>query len=277
MSAQVEYVPSGGLLVPRKGVVHREEEYPERGFALLREMQARHFWYRGRERFLIAALRRNLPGPAEQLRAIDLGCGCGGFGASLQRSGLQFGELALADSSVAALRIAGDVAPGLQRYQVDLTRLGWTKRWDVVFLLDVIEHCPDDVAVLAQAHEALTPSGIALVTVPALQRFWSWNDEAVGHQRRYSRTDLAAAAERAGFSVLDTRYFMFLLSPLLLLSRLGKPRAGDDPWKWVERTHAVPSKPVNRLLGLIFAAETPLGLWTHFPWGASALAVLQKR
>ena len=31
--------------------------YPDRGHAFLREMHQRHFWYRGRRRFALAALR----------------------------------------------------------------------------------------------------------------------------------------------------------------------------------------------------------------------------
>jgi hypothetical protein len=64
---------SKGIYRPSVLVTHRDEEYEQDGFALLHEMQERHFWYRGRHRFLLAALDRHLPKSAENLRAIDLG------------------------------------------------------------------------------------------------------------------------------------------------------------------------------------------------------------
>ncbi|MBN8900772.1 MAG: hypothetical protein J0H57_07010, partial [Rhodospirillales bacterium] len=60
----------------RAEVVHRDEEYDSREFAMLRRMQGGHFWYRGRHRFLLHAVRRHAPRPA---RAVDLGGGCGGW------------------------------------------------------------------------------------------------------------------------------------------------------------------------------------------------------
>jgi hypothetical protein len=43
---------------------------------------------------------------------------------------------------------AGVLPPDVARYQVNLLSLGWTNRWDAAFLLDVIEHLPDDAAAL---------------------------------------------------------------------------------------------------------------------------------
>ena len=40
-------------------------------------------------------------------------------------------------------------------YQVDLLQLGWENRWDLAFMLDVLEHIPDDVEVLRQTAAAL--------------------------------------------------------------------------------------------------------------------------
>ena len=119
------------------------------------------------------------------------------------------------------------------------------------------------------------------VTVPALQAFWSWVDEVNEHQRRYSRRRLGAVAAARGFRVLDARYFMFLLSPAYLLSRLHRPPPLDklsreETWQLVERLHRMPAAPVNALLHALFWCETPLGHYCRFPWGTSLLGVLQK-
>ena len=54
-------------------VQHRDEEYGEGGFEILRDMQERHFWYRGRHRFLMEAVNRYLPKLGQPFSAIDLG------------------------------------------------------------------------------------------------------------------------------------------------------------------------------------------------------------
>jgi hypothetical protein len=88
-------------------VTHREKEYGSRGFQVMYQMQRRHFWYRGRHRFLLHALHRYLkvsPRRDDELRIIDLGGGCGGWlSYCLERGVLPVSELALGDSSFFAL------------------------------------------------------------------------------------------------------------------------------------------------------------------------------
>ena len=50
-----------------------------------------------------------------------------------------FEPLALADSSMVALKLAASVLPpNAQRYQIDLMQLHIREKWDAAFLLDVI-------------------------------------------------------------------------------------------------------------------------------------------
>lgn len=265
---------------PEATVVHRDEEYDSREFAMLRRMQGDHFWYRGRHRFLLHSVRRHAPRPA---RAVDLGGGCGGWVDYLaRRAGFPVEELALADSSQTALDLAADALPaGVARHRVDLLDLPWTERWNAAFLLDVIEHIPDHARALRQARRALIPGGVLFVTVPAIRRFWSWNDEFARHQRRYHRDELVRLAESCGFETLDARYFMFLLSPMLALSRLASSRrvrgaTEEERRILAEKMHAIPPAPINALLAATFGLETPLGHHVRFPWGTSLLAVLRR-
>jgi SAM-dependent methyltransferase len=275
----------GGVLVPRSGpVAHNAEEYDPRQFAVLLHMQREHFWYRGRHRFVRAAVEKHLSTRAAGtagLSAIDLGGGCGGWVNYLDEHGPSFGELAMGDSSPEALRLARQAVPESVRcYNVSIYDLPWTRRWDVVFVLDVIEHLADDAAALRQIARALKPGGLIVASVPALMAFWSYTDVVGGHHRRYSCDDLNALGARAGLEVLDARYFMFLLSPMLWASRKRAPRpetqTAEQLRKLAEESHQVPSPPVNALLGAVFGSETPLGLNVRFPWGTSALAVFRN-
>ncbi len=279
------YYEKNGLFIRRTGVSHRNDEYDSHLFELLAEMQRKHFWYSGRHRFLLAALRDQMKGgklsPGE-MSAIDLGAGCGGWIAYLrERDVLRFGELAVADSSGKALDIAGEVlGQGVERYQMDLFDLGWDERWDLIFLLDVLEHIPDHLEALRRVRACLKPGGLLFVTAPALMGFWSSNDTMAGHLRRYSRTELRVLSEESGLKTVMTRYFMFLLSPLLMLSRLFTPvnaeLSREETREHLTRTHRIPPGPVNTLLKCLFSLETPLGLRIPFPWGTSVLGVFRN-
>ena len=275
------HLNANNIYLPPTPVSHRDEEYEQDGFAVLHKMQERHFWYRGRHRFLLGALDRYFPKSAKNLKAIDLGGGVGGWVRYLaDRRPKLFSQLALADSSLIALESAGTVLPeNAQRYQIDLMNLNMQEEWDVAFLLDVIDHLPDDRRALEQAKESLKPGGLLFVATPAFQRFWSYNDDLAHHLRRYTRADYARLARETGFTLLDARYFMFFLSPLYLLSRMqpGLDKLNEQEKKaLVLKQHQIPAKPINAALSAIFAAESPIGHWLRFPWGTSVLGVFQK-
>lgn len=265
-------------------VIHREEDYHSNFFPILAEMEQRHFWYRGRYRFLLWSVKKYLRiVSGSPLRIIDLGGGCGGWIRRLAEaiSDRQM-ELAVGDSSLRALELARlQAPPEVRLYHVDCMDLGWQNRWDAIFLLDVLEHLPDDLAALEQIRQALRPGGLLWITVPALQQFWSYNDELAQHRRRYNRADFARLAELAELTLLDARYFMFLLSPLVWVSRLLiRPRRGilsaTKAAELLQQTHRIPHPVLNTTLTAIAAAETPLGHWIRFPWGTSLLGIFQK-
>jgi SAM-dependent methyltransferase len=214
---------------------------------------------------------------------VDLGGGCGGWlRYLLNAKEFSVADAALADSSEEALFLARQCLPDdVECRQVDLMELPWEEAWDMAFLLDVLEHLPDQEAVLYQIRESLSPGGLLFVTVPALRGFWSWNDDVCRHLRRYSRRDFQELASDCGFKLLDARYFMFLLSPLLLAARFAtsgqiKLKSDEQQRELAAKMHAIPHPIVNEALAAVFRAETPLGHLIRFPWGTSLLAVLQR-
>lgn len=270
-----------GIYRPNTPIQHRDEEYDQSSFDTLLAMQERHFWYRGRHRFLLNAFDRFSAYKTASCTGVDLGGGVGGWIRYLvDNRAERFSRLVLADSSETALLMAGTTLPAkVGRYQIDLMNLGWEGKWDCAFLLDVIEHLPDDMQAMRQASQALKPGGFLFVTAPALRQFWSYNDELTHHLRRYSRRDFMRLAQTTGLELCDARYFMFLLSPLYWLSRNGKniQHMGEaERLALMNKTHKVPWAPINSALTAIFATETPLGHWVHFPWGTSILGVFRK-
>jgi SAM-dependent methyltransferase len=267
-----------GIFKSSNEVEHRNDEYQESGFELLLDMQSKHFWYLGRHRFLLTALQRSETRP--KFSAIDLGGGCGGWIEYLRhRIPDRLGEVAIGDSSKVALMNAKKTLINTDAYQVDLMSLDWQERWDIAFLLDVIEHCPDDVKILSEAAKALKPKGKLFVTTPALDFFWSHNDEYARHLRRYNKRQFEKLAVESGLVLRDVRYFMFFLSPLLWLSRKARSKqlGKEAILEAMEQEHKVPSPILNKLLSLVFCAETPLGHIVSFPWGTSILGIFEKK
>jgi SAM-dependent methyltransferase len=275
-----------GTLIPKTQVEPCACGFDATEVEMLAEMQRRHFWYAGRHRFLLHALRHLTgtfdPARRTSLSGIDLGAGCGGWIAYLDlHAKNEFRELALADTSLDALAFARRVVrPERICYQVDACRLPWHDRWDVVFLFDVLEHLDDDLGTLKEIHKTIRPGGYLLITTPALMAFWTYNDVLAKHVRRYSRRDFSRLAELSNFELRKTRYFMFFLSPLLLASRMKAPDIENmtdvEIRRHLKQTHRTPVGPVNTALTAVFNLETPLGDWIPFPWGTSILAVLRK-
>lgn len=274
-------IDSSGIHRPDIPIQHRDDEFDQEHFDILYHMQTRHFWYRGRHRFLLSAFDRFVCAQTLPISAIDLGGGVGGWLRYLvDRRDNYFKSIALADSSETALRLAKNVLPErVERYQVDLMSLRWERVWDVAFMLDVIEHIPNDLEAVCQAAKVLKSGGYLFVTTPALNHFWSYNDELNHHQRRYNRKDFAYLAHCSGLELCDSRYFMFFLSPLYWLHRHKEniyKMSLEEKHKLMRDTHNIPFAPINSFLAMTFGSETPLGHWLHFPWGTSILGVFRK-
>ena len=279
------YIQQEGIFVPCQRTGHRNDEYDEAGFEVLIQMQREHFWYRGRHKLLLKVLKKELLGQFGNktgLRAIDMGGGCGGWLEYLHEHSFQtFSELALGDSSLRALSLANPIVGSFAtRYQIDLLNLGWREEWDIVFLLDVLEHIPNHVEVLRQIHRSLRPGGLLFVTTPALKFFWTYNDELAQHQRRYDKQDFKVLAKEVNFELLRTEYFMFFLSPALLVSRMlfrpGASATEEQLRAHLARTHRIPTQPINQLLTKLFSLEATMVNFVNFPWGTSILAVFKR-
>ena len=72
---------------------------------------------------------------------------------------------------------------------------------DAVVCLNVVEHVSDDLQALRNIHIALKEGGRAIVLVPQGQEIYGTLDEALGHYRRYSKNQLFALMQQAGFDV----------------------------------------------------------------------------
>jgi glycosyltransferase involved in cell wall biosynthesis len=73
--------------------------------------------------------------------------------------------------------------------------------FDTVVCLNVVEHVPDDLAVLQNIRNVLVEGGRAIILVPCGPWLYGTLDAVLGHCRRYTSEQLVAVATKAGFEV----------------------------------------------------------------------------
>ena len=68
----------------------------------------------------------------------------------------------------------------------DLTRLPYrNKSFDFLCALDVLEHIKDDELAISEISRILKKNGIAIITVPHRMKYYTNQDQLIGHYRRY--------------------------------------------------------------------------------------------
>lgn len=100
-----------------------------------------------------------------------------------------------------------------------------TLKFDVIFLMDVIEHINDDLAFLKNLVDSqyVSQNTIFVITVPAFQRLFSNHDHFLKHYRRYNNRSLESTTTQSGLQTIEKGYFFFsLLIPRYIESRLDK-------------------------------------------------------
>ena len=229
-----------------------------------------HWWFVGR-RAVVRSLLIPAASPRPE-RVLSIGCG---YGAELD---FLDGYAPTVGTEIEPAPLRSARAAG--KHQVAMARAEAlpfaAESFDLVAMLDVLEHIAAADRALAEARRVLSPGGHLVLTVPALKWLWSAWDVRVHHQRRYTRRSLTAALDAAGFRLREMTYFNSLLLPVVaavrLLSparRVARPTDGNEfalgtsPW-------------ANRMLAGVLAAEAWFIRRANLPVGVS-LAALARR
>jgi SAM-dependent methyltransferase len=228
-----------------------------------------HFWFRWRLAALRGLLRRLALPLDDPLRVLDVGCGAGVLVSQLERVTRWIVDGA--DLNMPALERAPHGRGRYLYYDVteeDEERIG---TYDVVTLFDVLEHIHETQPFLAAVARHLRPGGILLLNVPALQRFHSPYDEAVGHLRRYDRRSLAGEIEEADLEIVEQRYWGFSMLPLLALRAVRLRLSSTGPV--IRRGIEPPAGWLHGVLSAIGELETTI--WKR-PWLGTSLLLAAR-
>lgn len=232
------------------------------------EHDSTHWWYVARRDILADFIAREV-NPPKGARILEIGCGTGHNLPMLGAFGeVDAIEIDPAARDVAARRLGKDVGSS------PLPELSGVAdgQYDMIAVLDVVEHVEDDVAALQAMAKRLKPGGTILITVPAHQWMWSAHDVVNHHKRRYSKATLAAVLEKAGLKWRKLGYFNSLLFPAAVAARLAGKLTGKD-----DSDDSPPAKPLNAIFEKIFGLERHLVGRVPLPPGLSLIVVAQPK
>jgi SAM-dependent methyltransferase len=240
----------------------------------------KHAWFAGRTRAILKYLDAEVgpPVPGKLRKILDIGSGAGNMAHHLAQYGQVFGI----DYNPRPLPVAQQ--RGLPVSQGSGNELPFPdSTFDLVALLDTVEHIPDELGVLYECARVLKPRGKLIVTVPAFMWLWSYNDEINAHQRRYTAPELQQKIELCGLRVNRVSYNNFFLFPAIAGIRvlrpynpgLKSPHMNSETDVYQVDMEPIP-EPVNSVLHGVGWLEAEMLVRTDLPFGVSVICIAEK-
>ncbi len=208
---------------------------------ILGDQADRHWYYRTKAR----ALRAMLPDPFNR-RVIDVGAGSGFFSRHLARHGL------IDEAWCIDIGYERDRDERVGDATLRFRKTPQAADAGLALFMDVLEHVPDDAALLAAYRPLLPPTARVIITVPAFQFLWSGHDVYLEHYRRYTLRMLRDTVARAGYRLVRSHYLYGLILPAAIATRLLSPTRMTP--RSAVRKHG---RLTNAILGAACAVELP--------------------
>jgi SAM-dependent methyltransferase len=215
------------------------------------------------------------------IRVLDVGCGDGFICRELsRRSDVQFVDgvdVNLTEQEVDALRGKDDKVVYYNAYR-DLP----PGRYNLILLMDVLEHVQEDNRFLAEIVDRyLAKGGHLIVTVPAFPFLNSRHDVVLAHFRRYGRIQLVRLIKDSNLSCIRSGYLFLSLLPIRLAEVLWERITSGER----ERTRGIggwsSGKSVTLAVSAILRCENRLSMSLNFLGvripGLTVWAVCRKR
>jgi ubiquinone/menaquinone biosynthesis C-methylase UbiE len=260
-------------------------------YGRMHELETHYWWFVGRRAIIRQQLQeiRNTDLAARPLELLDIGCGTGANLPMLSEVAGSSGFVTALDYSPLALQFAAhemnkqsEQKRSIALLRGDATRLPFAdNHFDVVTMLDVLEHVEDDLAAVSEIHRVLKPGGAFVLSVPAYQKLWSAHDEALHHFRRYEYHDLQSVLRQGGLQVRRISFAMSIMPPIAWFWRRFilpfKPRRSRNASRHSEGA-VLPTVPnfVNRLLVKYLETEGAIIRRRPLQFGTSLVAIARK-
>ena len=231
------------------------------------QLETTHWWFLAKQKFITTVFPKvNRP------KILDIGAGTGGITRFLQ----QYGEVMGLEANETAINFARTRKLKIIKGSADKLPFK-NNSFDLACFFDVLYHQQiNDVQALREAYRILKPGGYLIVTDCAFEFLRGPHDKAVKARERYTKSELVAKIEKAGFSVKKASYIFWLVFPLTVIKRLiDQYQAKFTNKKVFSDVEAVPTI-INNLLLVICNFEAKLLSYVNFPWGSSIIIKAKK-
>jgi SAM-dependent methyltransferase len=140
-----------------------------------------HWWFVSRRK--IVQKFRGYVSDKDSRSILEVGCGSGGNLDLLSK----YGDLRAVELDDYARDLANKrgICPIEKGFVPD--GIPFTETFDLICMLDVLEHIDDDLRTLQEISKRLSPRGKLLITVPAYGFLWSAHDIDLAHKGRYRK------------------------------------------------------------------------------------------
>ena len=234
------------------------------------KVEDKHWWFVGRRMIIDKIIRQlNLE---QHSKIFEAGCGTGGNLNMLAR----YGEVSAMELDEIACQFANERKVTKVKLGSLPDNIPFSEEYDLIVILDVLEHIDDDLGAAIALNSRLKPGGWLLITVPAYQFLWSKHDEINHHKRRYTLRNLKQVIKKSGYSVHYSSYFNSFLFPVVAGVRLLKNVLKTETDNVGSNDLILPAKPVNKFLTFLFGSERYLIGNISIPFGVSVLLLAKK-
>jgi SAM-dependent methyltransferase len=178
---------------------------------------------------MIRRQRTSMVEPFIRGDVLEIGCH---DAATLERHKTRLGRYVGTDIDDVALARARARYPGREflRNDIDMEPLGFSREFDVVLMVALIEHILNQRHLLQECHSALRPGGVLVLTTPTpfgndvVHRLGASmglfaRSVANHHVVIYNKRRLSAAAAMIGFAIDRHQYFQFWCNQLVVLRK----------------------------------------------------------
>lgn len=203
-----------------------------------------HWYYRAKAK----AISQLLPRQPEQ-KVLDIGAGSGFFSKYL----LEQGQAKVAYCHDPNYDEDTDQRIG-DKVLLFRRSLPEHRDFDLILLMDVLEHVKDDRLLLQQCMRHANPGAVFMITVPAFQWLWSSHDAFLGHQRRYSLTMLEEHIQTAGLNIIQSGYYYLSVLPIAVMTRFAQRFIRNQVGSQLKKHHVL----TNFCLYTLCQLELPL-------------------
>ena len=172
-----------------------------------------HFWMQWRFFVFKNLLKKAEISLKHQLNVLEIGCGKGVFLKQMEQN--SFWNIDGADINWEALNDSVAKRSRLLFYNIMEKRSEYKHAYDMVILMDVLEHIEKPGEFLEACFFHIRPGGIFIINTPALPSMYSVYDESMGHFRRYNNKKLLQEFEIVEIDKVVTIHWGFTLLPFL--------------------------------------------------------------